>query len=81
VTNVVLTSWYAISYRATVVMITTAPPVGEDVPRYLAKGRCMDKPYSEPSLSEWGTVTQLTQTGLTNPGADGKSGSRPSQGQ
>jgi len=41
----------------------------------------MDKTYSTPSLSEWGTVTDLTQTGLTNPGDDGKSGSRPSQGQ
>ena len=41
----------------------------------------MDESYSTPSLREWGTVTDLTQTGLTNPGADGKSGSRPSNGQ
>lgn len=41
----------------------------------------MDKPYSTPSLNEWGTVTELTQTGLTNPGDDGKAGSRPSSGQ
>lgn len=41
----------------------------------------MDNSYSTPSLSEWGTVTQLTQTGLTNPGTDGKAGSRPSEGQ
>jgi len=41
----------------------------------------MDKTYSTPSLSEWGTVTDLTHTGLTNPGDDGKAGSRPSQGQ
>ncbi len=37
--------------------------------------------YSEPVLEEWGTVADQTQTGLTNPGADGKAGSRPSQGQ
>lgn len=36
--------------------------------------------YSKPEISELGKVTELTQTGLTNPGADGKSGSAPSQG-
>jgi hypothetical protein len=36
--------------------------------------------YQEPELEEWGTVTDLTQTGLTRPGNDNKSGSRPSQG-
>jgi hypothetical protein len=39
------------------------------------------KAYSAPQVRELGKVTDLTQTGLTNPGADGKSGSRPSQGQ
>jgi hypothetical protein len=39
------------------------------------------KDYTQPELRTWGTVTDLTKTGLTNPGADGKSGSRPSQGQ
>lgn len=41
----------------------------------------MDKAYETPSLREWGSVTELTQTGLTNPGTDGKAGSRPSEGQ
>lgn len=41
----------------------------------------MDKTYSSPSLSEWGSVTELTKTGQTNPGTDGKTGSAPSQGQ
>lgn len=36
--------------------------------------------YSKPEIHELGKVTELTQTGLTNPGEDGKSGSRPSQG-
>jgi len=36
--------------------------------------------YSEPKLEEWGTVTDLTQTGLTHPGADAKQGSAASQG-
>jgi hypothetical protein len=39
-----------------------------------------DREYSEPTLEEWGTVADLTQTGLTHPGTDAKSGSRPSQG-
>ena len=38
------------------------------------------KPYAEPELTEWGTVTELTQTGLTRPGNDAKSGSSPSSG-
>lgn len=41
----------------------------------------MKKSYTSPELRKWGTVANLTQTGLTNPGADGKGGSRPSQGQ
>ena len=40
----------------------------------------MDKEYSRPELRAWGSVTELTQTGQTNPGTDGKAGSRPSQG-
>lgn len=38
------------------------------------------KEYTTPDLVEHGSVTDLTQTGLTNPGDDGKSGSAPSQG-
>jgi hypothetical protein len=41
----------------------------------------MKKSYTSPELRTWGTVANLTQTGLTNPGGDGKSGSRPSKGQ
>ena len=41
----------------------------------------MKKAYTSPSLKKWGKVAELTQTGLTNPGEDGKSGSRPSSGQ
>lgn len=40
----------------------------------------MDKTYSTPSLREWGSVTELTQTGQTNPGGDGKDGSSSSMG-
>lgn len=40
----------------------------------------MKKAYTAPRLKTWGKVSQLTQTGLTNPGGDAKSGSRPSQG-
>ena len=38
------------------------------------------KTYSEPDVTDFGTVADLTETGLTNPGGDGKSGSAPSQG-
>ncbi len=38
------------------------------------------KPYAAPTLKNWGKVAELTQTGQTNPGGDGKSGSRPSNG-
>lgn len=31
--------------------------------------------YTEPKLEEWGSVADLTQTGLTRPGDDAKSGS------
>jgi hypothetical protein len=40
----------------------------------------MKKAYTSPSLKKWGKVAELTQTGLTNPGDDGKAGSRPSSG-
>ena len=40
-----------------------------------------DEDYQEPKLDAWGSVADLTETGLTNPGTDGKVGSRPSEGQ
>ena len=33
------------------------------------------KAYAAPKLKEWGTVADLTRTGLTNSGDDGKVGS------
>ncbi len=49
---------------------------------FLVKGGDrMKKEYTAPSLKKWGKVAELTQTGLTNPGADGKAGSSPSSGQ
>jgi hypothetical protein len=33
------------------------------------------KEYAAPTIRDWGTVTQLTQVGLTRPGTDAKSGS------
>jgi hypothetical protein len=36
--------------------------------------------YRRPQLKNWGTVVQLTQTGLTHPGGDGKVGSATSEG-
>ncbi|CAN5573991.1 hypothetical protein BH20CHL7_BH20CHL7_03410 [soil metagenome] len=39
-----------------------------------------DETYTEPKLEEWGTVADLTQTGLTRPGTDAKGGSAASQG-
>lgn len=38
------------------------------------------KEYSTPQIRPLGSVTDLTQTGLTHPGNDTKEGSRPSQG-
>lgn len=38
------------------------------------------KDYKAPEIRSLGSVTELTQTGLTNPGADTKRGSRPSNG-
>ena len=39
------------------------------------------KAYTSPSLKKWGKVADLTQTGLTHPGEDNKSGSGTSSGQ
>jgi hypothetical protein len=52
----------------------------------ITKGIHMDKQergeeYRAPELEEWGSVADLTQTGLTRPGDDEKAGSRPSRGQ
>jgi hypothetical protein len=52
----------------------------------IEKGLSMDKQegreeYRAPELEEWGSVADLTQTGLTRPGDDTKTGSRPSQGR
>ncbi len=41
----------------------------------------MDKSYSAPEFEEFGTVADLTETGLTNPGDDAKIGSVASPGQ
>jgi hypothetical protein len=40
----------------------------------------MDQRYTSPKIDDYGTVADLTETGLTNPGNDAKSGSRPSEG-
>lgn len=47
----------------------------------LTKGIPMDKSYSAPEFEEFGTVADLTETGLTNPGGDAKGGSVMSNGQ
>jgi hypothetical protein len=39
------------------------------------------KTYRRPTVQDWGTVTDLTATGLTNPGDDAKSGSVASMGE
>lgn len=41
----------------------------------------MKKAYTPPELKKWGKVADLTKTGQTMPGADGKGGSAASQGQ
>ena len=38
------------------------------------------KAYTPPKLNKWGTVADLTKTGQTMPGADGKGGSSASSG-
>lgn len=39
-----------------------------------------DETYREPVVEEWGSVVELTETGRTMPGDDGKAGSASSQG-
>jgi hypothetical protein len=38
------------------------------------------KEYHKPEIKSWGTVADLTATGLTHPGNDAKSGSAASMG-
>lgn len=38
------------------------------------------KQYKKPQIREWGTVADLTATGLTHPGDDAKEGSAASHG-
>jgi hypothetical protein len=38
------------------------------------------KTYNRPEIKSWGTVAELTATGMTMPGGDNKSGSAASQG-
>jgi hypothetical protein len=33
------------------------------------------QPYTAPQLKDWGSVVDLTQVGLTNPGSDVRQGS------
>jgi hypothetical protein len=35
----------------------------------------MKKDYQKPEIKAWGTVADLTATGMTNPGNDAKAGS------
>lgn len=37
--------------------------------------------YQQPEVEEWGSVADLTQTGLTNEGGDAKDGSAASEGR
>jgi len=39
------------------------------------------KAYQTPSLTTWGSVADLTQTGCTNPGQDAMNGSVDSNGK
>ena len=43
--------------------------------------RSNKKTYSAPTVKRWGSVADLTKTGLTRRGGDGKSGSVGSPGQ
>ncbi len=38
------------------------------------------KNYTKPIVRDWGTVSELTATGMTMPGQDAKQGSAMSQG-
>lgn len=40
----------------------------------------MSEKYTPPEIDEYGTVADLTETGLTNAGSDVKDGSRGSSG-
>ncbi|MGB5676019.1 MAG: hypothetical protein WBO43_15920, partial [Gemmatimonadota bacterium] len=40
----------------------------------------MKKEYRKPEIKAWGTVADLTATGMTNPGNDAKAGSAASMG-
>ena len=39
------------------------------------------RPYKAPTVQDWGNVKDLTSTGSTDPGADGKGGSVASMGE
>ncbi len=39
------------------------------------------QPYRKPSIKDWGSVEDLTATGLTRPGDDAKDGSVMSEGR
>jgi hypothetical protein len=41
----------------------------------VAKDKGEKKPYRAPELEKFGTVSELTQVGQTNPGGDVRSGS------
>jgi hypothetical protein len=43
--------------------------------------RTKRRPYKAPTVQDWGSVTDLTSTGTTNPGGDAKGGSVSSQGE
>jgi hypothetical protein len=45
------------------------------------KEQSKKKAYTGPRLKTWGTVADLTKTGIEFPGQDAKSGSASSQGR
>ncbi len=52
----------------------------EDVVERTANDDSQRKQYSKPKISNWGTIADLTKTGLTHAGGDAKEGSVASQG-
>jgi hypothetical protein len=62
--------------------IFTVRKVGANVGKRAmeAKTASAKKTYQSPSLKALGKVADLTRTGLTNPGGDGKEGSVASMG-
>lgn len=44
------------------------------------EGRMQKKEYHKPEIKSWGTVADLTATGMTHPGNDAKAGSAASMG-